>query len=160
MGLDMYLNARRYLSVFTPEECVLSQKISELLGIRSDENPLTGRDHNALRVTEVRLGLCYWRKENAIHQWFVENCAEGKDDCRPVHVEREQLEALKQTCLDVLADNSKAEELLPTQSGFFFGGTDYDEWYFEGLKSTATELEAILNNETLKGFSFEYEASW
>ena len=43
-------------------------------------------------------------------------------------------------CDKVLDDNSLAEELLPTRSGFFFGSTDYDEWYFEDIKYHGTLL--------------------
>lgn len=44
----------------------------------------------------------------------------------------------------VLEDPSVAEVLLPTQGGFFFGGTDYDEWYWQSLIDTREALEKIL----------------
>ena len=45
-----------------------------------------------------------------------------------------------------MADNSKAEELLPTCSGFFFGSTDYDEYYFEDLKDSIGQMEKLKAN--------------
>lgn len=44
----------------------------------------------------------------------------------------------------VLEDTSIARRLLPTQEGFFFGGTDYDQYYWEDLESTKAQLETIL----------------
>ena len=53
----------------------------------------------------------------------------------------------------VLEDSSVAEELLPTQDGFFFGDTGYDEWYWNDLQHTVKGLDAILRNVE----EFEYE---
>ena len=36
-----------------------------------------------------------------------------------------------------------AQTLLPTQDGFFFGSTDYDEWYLEDLKSYVEQVKII-----------------
>lgn len=44
----------------------------------------------------------------------------------------------------VLEDTETAEELLPTQEGFFFGGTDYDQYYWDDLEFTKERLEAVL----------------
>lgn len=46
----------------------------------------------------------------------------------------------------VIEDPSVAEEILPTESGFFFGMTEYDEDYFEELVRTAEGIDAILEN--------------
>ena len=100
----------------------------------------------------------YWRKANAIHNWFVEKCQGGVDECQPSSVTRAQLEELIETCKKVLANHDLAEQLLPTQSGFFFGSTDYDDWYFEGLKYTVEEIETILLNVNNK--KFIYRSSW
>lgn len=44
----------------------------------------------------------------------------------------------------VLEDTETAEELLPSQGGFFFGSTDYDQYYWEDLEFTKEQLEAVL----------------
>lgn len=57
----------------------------------------------------------------------------------------------------VLKDPTVAKELLPTQAGFFFGGYDYDEWYWRQLEETKQILvEALKANEA----EFEYGSSW
>lgn len=45
----------------------------------------------------------------------------------------------------VLEDTSVARSLLPTQDGFFFGGTEYDQWYWEDLEYTRDQLVRILD---------------
>lgn len=62
----------------------------------------------------------------------------------------------------VLKNEAVAEALLPTQGGFFFGGTDYDQWYFEDVTHTRDVLAKILNDERFKGhkWDFYYESSW
>lgn len=52
-----------------------------------------------------------------------------------------------------------ARELLPTQSGFFFGSTDYDQWYIDDLKYTKEVLEGILSREDDDG-EYYYQSSW
>ncbi len=51
-----------------------------------------------------------------------------------------------------------ASELLPTTSGFFFGSTDYDEFYFDDIKGTAEKLRALLKEDG-EG-SYYYSSSW
>ena len=60
---------------------------------------------------------------------------------------------------EFIEDPTVAHRLLPTQSGFFFGGTEYDEYYYRDLEYTKQELERILANPKDGGF-FEYHSSW
>lgn len=154
MGLDMYLTGKRYMSkYFDKEDTARIEKVNEAFGFKGEEDA----DYNA---TEVSFRVGYWRKANQIHQWFVENCQEGEDDCREYWVDREQLKLLQDTCQQVLDDMSKAEELLPTQSGFFFGGTDYDDFYKGDLEYTVERIDKILKDPALEKASFYYQASW
>lgn len=156
MGLDMYLYATKcfYASKWiNEEETEKTNKIYEFFGGSKF------LDEDRLNIAEVKIQIAYWRKANAIHKYFVDNCAGGKDECQPIYVEREQLEKLLNLCKTVLEDHSKAEELLPSQSGFFFGSTDYDEFYFSDLENTATTLEEILKDAP-EDWEFEYQASW
>lgn len=72
-----------------------------------------------LAFAQVSIQVGYWRKVNAIHSWFIENLADGEDNCQPIYVPRSSLIDLKIACEQVLADHSKADEILPTGSGFF-----------------------------------------
>ncbi len=44
------------------------------------------------------------------------------------------------------ASQKIAQEMLPTQAGFFFGSTEYDKWYLEDVKSTVAQLEPIVKD--------------
>jgi hypothetical protein len=148
MGLDMYLVGKRYL--FDDKR---SSELNEAAGT-TDEFP----------VEQVDVKLAYWRKANAIHKWFVDNVQNGEDDCREYWVSREQLKQLRDLCDRVLKFKHLATEQLPTESGFFFGGTEADEWYYSYLEDTVARLDRVLAeaNEggTLDSFDFYYRASW
>lgn len=60
-----------------------------------------------------------------------------------------------------IEDSTVAEELLPTASGFFFGGTDYDEYYIHDIVETKECLERLLKEtEDTYKVDYEYTASW
>lgn len=109
--------------------------------------------------------LAYWRKANAIHGWFVRELADGVDDCQKIPVTIPQMQDLVDRCKKVLGAGSDiqdtAEEvgLMPTP-GFFFGGTEMDEWYVQDLRETIEQLEKILSAKGLGEASYYYEASW
>lgn len=111
-------------------------------------------------VGNNRQEAVYWRKANAIHAWFVDNCQNGIDECQTVDVTPGELMTLVDICKKVLADHTLADELLPSRSGFFFGSTDYDKWYFRGLEDTVTNIEAALARYTEEGTQFSYSAWW
>ena len=59
---------------------------------------------------------------------------------------------------------SLAEKLLPTQSGFFFGNTNYDEYYINDIKETISILKPVIAtldnlNETNSSKVY-YRSSW
>ena len=101
--------------------------------------------------------IMYWRKANAIHKWFVDNTANGIDDCKRTYVSMEQLKELYEICKKVI--KTKNTKLLPTEKGFFFGDTDYNEYYYADLKETVEKFEEILSKDN-KHVSFYYLASW
>lgn len=117
-------------------------------------------------IEEIIEEAMYWRKANAIHSWFVTNVQDGEDECRPHYVSVEQLQSLVDTCKRVLENRERAGELLPPQSGFFFGSTDIDEYYFQDLQRTVDQLEPLIqfekdNAKTNKHYvSYEYQSSW
>lgn len=153
MGLDMYLLRKTYVKNwdhYPPEQ---RTTVAVTLGGK----PHPGIDPSKVRYIEEE--VAYWRKANEVHQWFVENAQDGTDDCGEHYVSREQIAELVETCRRVLADHSLAAEELPTQAGFFFGGTDYDEWYFKDLESTIEQLTPILASTDTSG-DYYYHSSW
>ena len=57
-------------------------------------------------------------------------------------------------------DSSIAEELLPSTSGFFFGNTDYNEWYVEDIKSTIEIISNVLETTDFDTQMVYYISSW
>ena len=134
----------------------------------------------------------YWRKENMIHQWFVDHVQDGIDDCR-YHNEctKEILEELLDTCEkvkqiavlkpgkivngqtftngkwencyeygEVIVNADEVATLLPTQGGFFFGGTEYDNWYMRGVEDTIDILTRVLETTDFEKEMVYYVSSW
>ena len=116
------------------------------------------RDTSAQPVAYDVEELVYWGKANQVHRWFVKHCQNDRDDCKPYPVSRAQLEDLLTSVKAVIVDPTRAEELLPTQSGFFFGGTEYDGYYRNQLKHTEKTLTEILAKPDV-GEIF-YQSSW
>ena len=156
MGLDMYLKGKRYISNHfndgdSERAEAIQKQFPELEG-------LAGRWGDASPVTGVDIDVGYWRKANAIHDWFVKNVQGGEDECRPHHVSREDLTALKDVCEQVLANKKLARDLLPTASGFFFGSTEFDQYYFQDLEQTVEIVDRCLALPL--AWDFEYRSSW
>lgn len=51
------------------------------------------------------------------------------------------------------------EKLLPTRAGFFFGDTDYDEWYLQDIEDTIKQLEDVFATDE-GDCDYSYRASW
>ena len=61
---------------------------------------------------------------------------------------------------EVIDNPDLAKELLPTQSGFFFGPTGYDKWYIEDLKSTIKQIDKVLETTDFDNETIAYSAWW
>ena len=156
MGLDMYLTGKRYISKhFNEGDTERAEAIQKLF---PELEGKAGRWGDASPVKEVQIEAGYWRKANAIHKWFVDNVQGGTDDCGNYYVSRDQLQELKKLCEKVLAFRHLAVECLPAQSGFFFGSTDYDDWYFQVLEVTIKIIDDCLSLPN--SWDFEYRSSW
>ena len=59
-----------------------------------------------------------------------------------------------------IEDPSLAQELLPTAKGFFFGSTQYDEWYVEDLQETVEQIDEILATVDFDEYDVVYHAWW
>jgi hypothetical protein len=177
MGLDMYLYKKTFLKTAKHWEEPKRQTITVETGGVVDQNI------KPERVSFITETVGEWRKANQIHNWFVNNVQDYVDDCKEHHVSIEQLEELLETCKKVVIslviskvetiqievysmedsvtflDTSIAEELLPTQSGFFFGSTDYDDQYLQDLETTIEILETVLSEDN-EWSDFYYQSSW
>jgi hypothetical protein len=87
MGLDMYLEKKIFLGTDWDNKRK-SQEV-EVEDWSDNKIKIDLKD-----VREISFDAGYWRKANAIHNWFVENVQDGVDDCGDYGVSREQLKEL------------------------------------------------------------------
>ena len=59
-----------------------------------------------------------------------------------------------------IIDPSVADELLPTASGFFFGSTDYDEYYVMDIEATIDIITKVLETTDFDKEMVYYVSSW
>lgn len=129
--------------------------------------------------------LGYWRKANAIHNWLSR--ADSGEDVEVSWDNLMRLgeicaEVLQSTSLESakvmngsrlvggiwepnivlglrLSNITVAESLLPTQDGFFWGSTAYDQGYWNDLLHTIIIINKILLVKN-KYKKFIYNANW
>lgn len=152
MGLDMYLYKKNYI---WQGDWIKPEAKQEVIVKKGGEVDAKIKPERVKYVIEE---VGYWRKANQIHKWFVDSVQEGNDNCGNYYVSRDTLEELLNICKQIRDDHSKADQLLPTQSGFFYGGTEYDEWYFTDIDNTIKIIEECLEDENAD--EFEYSSSW
>ena len=155
MGLDQYLDKELYVGEYDKIDKTLVDTILKAIDV---EDKSGNYKHCYVSVPAI-----YWRKSNQIHKWFVDNCQDGNDNCKMAYVGTEQLENLLSTIKKQLK-NKKKIVLEPT-SGFFFGSTEIDEWYWKDLEQSVIEIERELKfvkDQAEKGryWSFWYHSSW
>ena len=154
MGLDSYLYAKQFQWTNWDNkklEETKTEKVNKILKVKSKLG----------KLKEVQWEAIYWRKANHIHSWFVNNCQDGVDECQESDVSVEQLEKLRDICKKIMDNHDLAKELLPTQSGFFFGGEEYDDYYFQEIEFTYNEILKLLENLNKDdNIDFYYQSSW
>ena len=167
MGLDMYLEAsystraferptdQDYVDMREGKEVKIQRSMEledAIAAIGFEDAPI---DH-AYNHFQYVFPIITWRKANAIHKFFVDEVQKGNDNCERHYVSRETLQELLDRITAILdtktpvAREMKAEELLPTQSGFFFGTEEYDDWYYKDLEETKKILEKVFEYEKMQ----------
>ncbi len=183
MGLDMYLN--RVVRVEEPEvlakdktkmtedefeQFIIKNKLSYRQEYEDCDVPDLIKD-NSIAITVVdetgpfsayvfdSEGVCYWRKANQIRNWFDQKLG-GVENCGVHPVNQKILQDLVDDCNRVLMNKDLAEDVLPSQSGFFFGSTDYDEYYYYDLEETVKNVTEILEKYSEEELSNIYYSEW
>ena len=156
----------------------------EIEVVHQTENTEKGRTVTERRDEE----LAYFRKVNFIQKFFEDKYE--IPDAESVPITKEDLQELADLCERVMDkfeewDGAKealesddyieppkhiqdyAAELLPTCDGFFFGSTDYDNWYFNDVKDTMNtireliqEVEDTYEGEDSDDYQLFYRAWW
>ena len=157
MGLD----ANLYREVSLPEDTELKGKEWDKIKKVLDKG-----------TTIKHESVCYWRKFNALHKYFADNFGEENDNCTNMYLEIEDIIELRDLLKELsgkiklgkggaVKNPEVCEEMLPTTGGFFFGSTEYDEWYAEDIKNTVKMLDKVIaeHNELVKTVK-EYDITY
>jgi len=168
MGLDMYLSARKHIEKtdwnklnrdnFGSETRYSEATFPQWDDVVKSAGLTTLVDRESIYGLDVSVNVAYWRKVNAVHGWFVENVQNGEDDCGEYYVSHDKLRELVRLC--TLAVTNKDPNLISPREGFFFGGTDIDGWYWQGLMETINQLQPLIDRPDFDKLSFYYQSSW
>lgn len=102
--------------------------LPELEGMIKGEIENSYEEYDAY-FRKVNFLFAYYESKGKLqNEWYAITDADDIDD-------------LISRCEQVLKDHGLATALLPTQSGFFFGSTDYDEWYFSDVKDCLRQMK-------------------
>jgi len=161
MGLDSYLYKKTYVENWehTPKDKRYSVSVKQG-GLKCNIKPK--------RICYIIEQVGYWRKFNALHGYIVDTFASGEDNCQQIYLDNysliQILDTLKQA-KDILdsdaSDEEKSDKLsdvFPTSEGFFFGATEYGDYYAECVDNTILLLTALLDESG--DDNFYYQASW
>jgi hypothetical protein len=175
MGLDMYLYKKTYVKNWEHNGAESQHNITVKLGgeVRKDIKPE--------RIAYITEEVAYWRKFNALHGWFVEQCGGGVDECQEIYVENGKMEKLLGVLKQVseLLNNSKpvvkvlqdwngrdfevttfdceneVKELFSPTEGCFFGSTEVDKYFKQDVEDTIETIDGLLketeNEDAVKG---------
>ena len=61
---------------------------------------------------------------------------------------------------EYIENTAIAKEYLPTTSGFFFGGTEYNQWYMRSIEYTIEMLTKVLQEIDFETYMIVYCSSW
>lgn len=170
MGLDMYLKASKYVSNYNFTEADSKAEFAAIVDAVK-LNDIVSEDSTSLTIS-VTVG--YWRKANAIHNWFVKNCQGGVDECQVSDVDEMKLRELLAICKHIMTtvvwgepieheatdvpwkqpawtervlasvDDAFILENLPPTEGFFFGSTDINGFFIDDIEETIKIIERVL----------------
>lgn len=176
MGLDMYLYKKTYVKNWEHNPPEQQHKISVEIG----GNPR--KDIRPERISYITEEVGYWRKFNALHGWFVQNCGDGEDKCQEIYVGEDNMKELLdvlskvQTILNeselvtkvqkdwngkdyevkVYDKTDEVEEIFAPTEGFFFGSNEIDRYFKEDVDRTIELIETLLrensSDDAAKGF--------
>lgn len=149
MGLEMYLEAKRYVAPSDTQTEPMRRAIGAAIGyVPSKEKP--GQDPSLLEVSGVTVRVGYWRKCDALHQWFVSNVQEGINDCRPAFVSVDILIELEEQLEQVGEDPASASEHFTA---------DVDEMLEEGEIDYTLSILHHAKRLQAQGWDIYYRAS-
>ena len=161
MGLDMWLEKEVFVGgYYTPDNVKVDGKDVPVVELNVNGEHF---DIDFRKVSSIREHVAYWREANAIHGWFIKNCADEDEECQNMFVSTWRLVELRELCQKILDEpegegrDKLAAEILPPCKEFFFGSTEIGERYYDQLRYTVEALADITENDDC---DYYYSYSW
>lgn len=112
-----------------------------------------------------RAEVHYWRKANSIHNWILKETGTPSDfnaGDNGIELTKDMLIKFVEQAETVLRDRSDetSERLIPSCSGFFFGNTAYDEWYYKDIEDTAEKFKQLISTFDFESYELVYSCWW
>ena len=112
-----------------------------------------------------RAEVHYWRKANSIHNWILKETGTHSDfnaGDNGIELTKDMLIKFVEQAETVLRDKSDetSERLIPSCSGFFFGSTTYDEWYYKDIEDTAEKFKQLISTFDFESYELVYSCWW
>ena len=188
MGLDQYLNVtittakktiapeRLQRTKETLNSLLKSHQVNDIYTINPEYSTvelepvvnIDGYNTNNYELFHVSDTERYYCKANQIQNYFEERFYEDGNDCDSDEYDNVVTKIDDLTIDDIIArinniesNKETAKEEFPTTEGFFYGSTEYDEFYFETnneFKSDLIELQKIRNEVNKKLENTDYHA--
>lgn len=161
MGLDIYFHKTK-----RAEWGEVKNKIDDFNELPEDEKEEMYKSETYPTKDFDPDVIGYFRKVNFLMEFF-----HYEGNCEYQEIPKRKLEALRDACLEISemkpekvvyikakqqwesdrvekvlsdADQERCAEILPTQSGFFFGNTDYNQWYLDDVKEVLAWVTGVL----------------
>ena len=156
MGLDQYLHKQIYIGG------QYAENKEEFINVKKGERTIRIK---VADIESIRTEVCYWRKNYAINEWFLDKIQpEGDDNCIDFPIEKEWLYELTALLKNICDPNKTKKQVLeivedriPTHSWFTIESfkEDYD-YYMDDFKDTLKKLEEIIKAPDFDEANFYY----
>ena len=112
-----------------------------------------------------RAEVHYWRKANSMHNWILKETGTSPDfnaGDNGIELTKDMLVKFVEQAETVLRDRSDetSAKLIPSCSGFFFGDTAYDEWYYKDIEDTAEKFKQLISTFDFESYELVYSCWW
>ena len=158
MGLDMFIYKVKKTDHSVKELSKLDNNPKEDDPAIAEFLPLYTPFESTPDFKSIFKQVAYWRKFNALHQWFVTHAQLGIDNCGLYELDQDVL----RSCHDTLEEAfyKKNHYVLPPTQGFFWGSTEIDDYYWNNVEEAIQTISSLIDNTDWATERLFYQSSW
>ena len=91
---------------------------------------------------------------------LVEGGKETSEEQKHLNELKAKKEQIEEELKNIEGKTGYCDKLLPTQCGFFFGSTDYDDWYFSKIEDCYNQMCFLIDNFDEESEILFVEMNW